>query len=90
MPGFAASTTRHNTPDASGQAALLLAESMLHILVEAGTLTRDQALDAVRTAVCVQADETAAASEPDTAGDEPLRLLQQIEGSMACKDAGLI
>lgn len=90
MPVLAAATTRHNTPDASGQAALLLAESMLHILVEAGTLTRDQALDAVRTAVCVQADAAAGASGSDTTGGEPLRLLQRIEGSMACKDERLI
>ena len=36
-------------PDAHGQAALLLTESLLHMLVENGELTNAQAVDVVHT-----------------------------------------
>ena len=36
-------------PDAHGQAALLLAESILHALVETNTLSADQALSVIDT-----------------------------------------
>ena len=90
MPGLAGSATRHNVPDAFGEAALLLAESTLHVLVEAGVLTPDQALDAVRTAVCVKAEAAEGEKGPDTTDGQSLRMLRRIEGSMACIDERLI
>lgn len=50
-------------PDAHGQAALLLAESTLHALVEAGLLTAPQALSAVQTAAEVKVDVAAETGE---------------------------
>ena len=73
-------TPRRDEPDAHGQAALLLAESLL---VEAKALTRDQALAAVRAAVSVKQERAAAEGESETRMRQSLRLLDGIERSMA-------
>lgn len=41
---------REASPEARARAALLLAESTLHLLIEAGVLTPDQAIQAAQTA----------------------------------------
>ena len=67
-------------PDASGQAALLLAETMLHILVEAGVLTREQALEVVQTAAEVKG-EGAVTGEAPAVLRETLGMLRRMEVS---------
>lgn len=52
-------------PDAHGQAALLLAESVLHPLVENRTLTPAEAVDAIRTAAEVKVEAAVAAGESE-------------------------
>lgn len=47
-------------PDAHGRAALLLAESTLHALVERSTLSCAEAVDIVRTAIEVRQEAPAA------------------------------
>lgn len=79
-------SSRPPGPDAHGQAALLLAESMLHALVEAGRLTRGQALDAVRTAVEVKEEVAEEAGESNTRMRASLDLLHAIEHSLASID----
>lgn len=74
-------------PDAAGQAALLLAESTLHALIEARVLTRDQALATVRTAAAVKVERADEIGERRGTMRASLDLLGRIERSMATIDA---
>lgn len=76
-------TERPSQPDAFGQAALLLAESTLHALVEARVLTCEQAVEAVRTAVEVKAELTEDVDDAPDLSRRSLALLERIEQSMA-------
>lgn len=69
-------------PDAHGQAALLLAESTLHALVEVSALTRPQAVEVVRTAKEVKIEVAALLGEPKQIMRESLSLLSGIERSL--------
>ena len=73
---------RRVAPDAHSQAALLLAESTLHALVEAGALTFAQAIDAVRTASEVQMEAAGEMVEPVDRMQQALALLAGIERSL--------
>ena len=76
-------TPRWPEPDAHGQAALLLAESILHLLMEAGILTSEQAVDAVRTAAAVKVEAAEQSDESETQMRRSLGLLNRIEISIA-------
>lgn len=69
---------RRDEPDAHGQAALLLAESVLHALIEAKALTLDQAIDAVRTASEVKVEVAQETGESNARMRESLALLSGI------------
>lgn len=69
-------------PDAHGQAALLLTESLLHTLVENGMLTPDQAVSVVRTAVEVKVEVATLAGESATRMNASLDLLNRIAQSL--------
>jgi hypothetical protein len=68
-------------PDAHGQAALLLTESLLHMLVETGELTNAQAVDVVHTAAVVKVEVAEAAGESRSRMLESLALLARMEDS---------
>jgi hypothetical protein len=68
-------------PDAHGQAALLLTESLIHMLVENRGLTNAQAVDVVHTAAVVKVEVAEAAGESETRMRESLALLQRMENS---------
>jgi hypothetical protein len=68
-------------PDAHGQAALLLTESLIHMLVETGELTNAQAVDVVHTAAVVKVEVAQAAGESRARMLESLALLARIEDS---------
>jgi hypothetical protein len=72
----------HAEPDAHGQAALLLTESLIHILVENRALTSAQAVDVVHTAAVVKAEVAKAAGESTSRMLESLALLSHIEDSL--------
>lgn len=59
--------TTASLPDAHGQAALLLVESLIHGLCEDSTLSNAKAIDIVETAVDVQHEKAEAEAE-DTGG----------------------
>ena len=65
-------------PDAHGQAALILAESTLHALVEMNTMTTAQALDVVRSAEEIKREVAALSGESETRMQESLELLKRI------------
>jgi len=69
-------------PDAHGQAALLLAESILHALIETGTLTLQEALAAVHTATEVKIEKAEFAGESKRRMEESLALLAAIGRSL--------
>lgn len=55
---------RDPDPDAQGQAALLLIESLIHSLMESGALTKAQAADAIRSAMDVKVESATEEKEP--------------------------
>ena len=69
-------------PDAHGQAALILAESILHTLIETRTFTREQALQVIQTAVEVKIDVATEARETNGRMQESLALLSMIARSL--------
>ncbi|MEN2786895.1 hypothetical protein ACFOKI_08800 [Sphingomonas qilianensis] len=70
-------------PDAHGQAALLLAESILHALVESKTLSVDTALSVIETACEVKTEMAALSDESRGRMRESLELLRAISGSFS-------
>lgn len=70
-------------PDAHGQAALLLAESILHALVETKTLSREAALSVIETTCEVKIEVAERAGESKRRMTESLELLRVISKSFA-------
>jgi hypothetical protein len=79
---------RKPEPDAHGQAALLLSESILHTLLEAGLVTHLQAVAAVRTACDVKHDVAEETGESSGRMWQSLDLLARIERSLATDGEG--
>lgn len=75
-------------PDAHGQAALLLAESTLHALLEAKLLSRADVVEAVRTAAAVKIELADAEGESAATMQRSLFLLERIEQSFETVDDG--
>lgn len=73
----------HLEPDAHGQAALLLAESILHALVETGSLSVKDALSVIETTCDVKVEVAQEAGESRGRMDESLALLQAISATFA-------
>ncbi len=69
-------------PDAHGQAALMLAESILHALIETRTFTPDQALSVVTTAQEIKVEFAELAGESQQRMRASLDLLSMIAGSL--------
>lgn len=65
-------------PDAHGQAALVLTESILHALVETRTMTAAQALGVVRSAEEIKTEVATLSGESETRMHESLELLKRI------------
>lgn len=70
-------------PDAHGQAALLLAESILHALVETKTFTLEGALSVIETTCEVKVEVAEEAGESAQRMQESLHLLRAISKSFA-------
>jgi hypothetical protein len=73
-------------PDAHGQAALLLTESLIHMLVETRRLTNAQAVDVVHTAALVKVEVAEAAGESNARMLESLALLSRMEDSFQANE----
>ena len=69
-------------PDAHGQAALLLAESMLHALIATECLTTGQALDAVELAKEIKIEVATKNGESSRRMNQSLALLTSISDSL--------
>jgi hypothetical protein len=68
-------------PDAHGQAALLLTESLIHTLVENSAITNVQAIDLIRIAAEVKVEVATAAHESMGRMQESLALLSKMASS---------
>lgn len=69
-------------PDASGQAALLLCEALIHRLKELGVLTLSDAVDVIESAADVQYDMAEAADGAGGAMREAAALLLEMADSL--------
>lgn len=76
------SDDRHPEPRAQGQAALLLVESLIHSLLDNGGLTKDQALEAVQSALQVKEESASAEKEPAGVLHKSLALLVSMQQSI--------
>lgn len=81
-------TAVDNEPDAHGQAALLLSESTLHMLVERKVLTVAEAVGVVDTAADVKVEVAEAAGESNARMQASLDLLERIGSSFAAGGNG--
>jgi hypothetical protein len=69
-------------PEAQGQAALLLVESLIHCLIDNGALTRAQAMEAIEDAAEVKVDNAGEGKEPGETLRKSIALLRQIQISI--------
>lgn len=74
-------------PDAHGQAALLLAESILHVLVDASVLTNAEAITVVVAACEVKTEVATAAGESVGRMQQSLDLLNAMCASFRADEA---
>ena len=73
--------TAVHEPDAHGQAALLLTESLIHTLVENSTITNLEAIELIRIAAEVKVEVAMAAHESDGRMRASLALLSKMASS---------
>lgn len=71
-----------NEPDAHGQAAMMLVESLIHTLVEDSTLSNSRAIETVEAAAEVKVEKAALAGESDARRNESLELLRVVSVSL--------
>lgn len=71
-----------SVPDAHGQAALLLVESLMHGLVERSVITVADAVEIVDAAADVKAEIAVDLGEPEETEDRALNLLSAISQSL--------
>ncbi|WP_159043499.1 hypothetical protein [Sphingomonas sp. STIS6.2] len=69
-------------PDAHGQAAMLLVESLIHSLIDRSVLNVTQAIDVVTVAMDVKAEIAAGLGDSDDTRDTSLALLSSIRMSL--------
>lgn len=69
-------------PAAQGQAALLLLESLIHSLLDNGSLTKAQAIVAIESALEVKEDSAAAEKEPTAVRVKSIALLTAMRNSI--------
>ncbi|MDZ4138037.1 hypothetical protein ABIE62_002745 [Porphyrobacter sp. MBR-155] len=82
-PPKSENAAQRQEPDAHGQAALLLAESILHALVETKTLSLAAALSVIQTTCEVKIEVAERAGESSTRMHESLGLLMAMSKSFA-------
>jgi hypothetical protein len=72
-------------PDPQGQVALLLCESLLHVLVEQGVISRDAALSVIE-GVLELTQESAETTTREIGIVSPAALIERIAATFAAKD----
>ena len=72
-------------PDPHGQVALLLCESLLHVLIEQRVISREAALSAIESVIELTA-EGAEATSREIGSPSPTTLIERIAATLAAKD----
>ena len=72
-------------PDPHGQVALLLCESLLHVLIEQRVISREAALSAVESVLEVTVD-AAEATTDEMDSVSPTALIERIAATLTVKD----
>jgi hypothetical protein len=72
-------------PDAQGQAALLLVESLIHSLIDNGALSREEAVEAIDSAAAVKEESAGEHKEPVHTLRHSLMLLNDMRASIEAK-----
>jgi len=72
-------------PDPHGQVALMLCETLLHVLVEQRVITRDTAIEAIE-GVAELTRETAQSGNRPMPASTSVALIERIRESFAAKD----
>ncbi len=73
-------------PEAQGQAALLLVESLIHSLIDNGALTKEQAIEAIESASDLKEESASEHKEPNHILRRSLGLLQATRDSIDAKE----
>lgn len=73
-------------PDAHGQAALLLTESLIHMMVEKSVITNGEAIEVIQTAAEVKIEVATAEGESKKRMKESLFLLSAMQVSFAADE----
>lgn len=76
-------TALPDEPDAHGQAALILAESMLHAMVAKSLITNREAIEIIGSAAEIKVEVATAAGESDKRMKQSLALLLKMTKSLA-------
>jgi hypothetical protein len=71
--------------DPQGQVALMLCESLLHVLVEQGILTREKAVEAIATVDELMRESGGFRGRRDRT-TSPIELIERIAATFAAKD----
>lgn len=74
---------RFDSPDAHGQAALLLVESLIHALIARSVIRHEDAIDVITVAVDVKVEIATDLGDSDDRMDKSLTLLLAIRDSLA-------
>lgn len=74
--------SRFDVPDARGQAAILLVESLIHALIARSLIRLEDAIDVVTTAIDVKMEIAAGDGDSDDSTDHALGLLVAIRHSL--------
>ena len=73
-------------PDPHGRVALMLCESLLHVLVERGMLTKANAIEAIDTVADLTQEMAEDVGPPAAANHFAVKLVEAIAQSFAIKD----
>ena len=76
-------TVERDVPEAHGQAAMLLVESLIHGLIARSILPVEEAIDIVTVAIDVQLDVSTDRGDHDDATNKSLAMLRAIRRSLS-------
>lgn len=83
-----AKASHSDEPDAHGQAALLLAEAMLHAMVAKSLMTNQEAIEIVGSAAEIKVEVATAAGESSKRMNQSLALLSRMTTSLVSDERG--
>jgi hypothetical protein len=68
-----------------GEVALMLCEAILHVFIERGTLTKDDALEALDNVSGILAENDERRADPGIHAPDPLKMIEAMRASLEVK-----